>query len=244
MILHLAKEKVESRLKKENLFQKKILIKAKVLSAQEAIGNPERDDFPLLKGRERIVEANYEGHLGHAFTDMHGGFEGQISELFQMPLDNNYRRALLVGAINALSHYWGMVDDTVHCKDTQPEECARKCVEFIKQGYPNIKRITFVGYQPALVENFSKDFSLKILDLDAQNVGQKKYGVTVLDGEKDMKESISWAEIVLATGSTVVNGTIDRILSFAKPEKKVIFYGVTIAGVAKWIDLKRMCFLK
>ena len=159
-----------------------------------------------------------------------------------MPLNNNYRRALLVATINALSQYWGLVENTVHCKDSQPQKCAKQCVEFISQEYPKVKNITFVGFQPALVEEFSRCYSLKILDLDKDNIGQVKYSVPVLDGQKDVKDAIEWADTVLATGSTIVNGTIDDILHFSHPSDKVIFYGVTIAGVAKWLGLKRICF--
>ncbi len=242
MILASAKAKVESYLKEEDLFEENILVRAKVLSAQEAIGNPERDDFPLLKGREKIMEADFRGCLGHAFTDMYGGFEGRVAELFRMPLNNNYRRALLVATINALSKYGGFVHNTVHCKDQQPQECARQCVEYVQQDFPGIKNITFVGFQPALAEAFAQHYSLKILDLDTGNIGQVKYDVPILDGQKDMKDAVQWADIVLATGSTVVNGSIDEIVAAAGSSQKVVFYGVTIAGVAYWRGLQRVCF--
>jgi len=242
MILALAKNKVETRLKKEGLFEEAIKIKAKVLSAQEAIGNPERDDFPLLKGREKMIEANFKGYLGHAFTDMYGGFEGQIVELFNMPLNNNYRGALMVATINALSQYWGLVENTVHCKDDQPQKCADKCLDYFRQEYPQARKITLIGFQPALAEAFAQHYSLKILDLDKDNVGQEKHNVFILDGQKDMKEALEWADVTLATGSTVVNGTIDSILEVSGSSMKVVFYGVTIAGVAYWLGLKRICF--
>ena len=154
MILEKTKQKVVTRLKKEGLLSKKILLKAKVLSAQEAIGNPEEYDFPLLKGKEKIVEANYEGYRGHAFTDMYGGFEGTLEEVFGMPSSNNYRRALQVAAINALTNYWGMGDDTVHCKDDRPKQCAREYLRYFDAHYPNVERIAFIGYQPALIDTF------------------------------------------------------------------------------------------
>jgi len=242
MILEEAKEKVESRLKKEGLFESEITVKAKVLSPQEAIGNPERDDFPLLKGRERIMEANFKGHLGHAFTDMYGGFEGQLNELFDIPLNNNYRRALMVATINALSKYWGLVEDTVHCKDNQPQKCAKKCIEYFKQEFPEARKIALIGFQPALAEEVFQYYTLRILDLNKDNIGQIKFNVQVLDGQKDMKAAVKWADIVFATGSTSVNGTIDGILEAAGSAKRVVFYGVTIAGVAYWMGLQRICF--
>jgi len=242
MILATVKEKIESRLRKESLLDEEIIVKAKVLSAQEAIGNPERDDFPLLKGREKIMEANFKGQLGHAFTDMYGGFEGQIAELFGMPLNNNYRRALMVATINALSKYWGLVENTVHCKDNQPQKCAQQCAEYFKQELPEVRNMTLIGFQPALAEELSRYYSLKILDLNKDNIGQVKYNAQILDGQKDMKDAVIWADVVFATGSTIVNGTLDDIIEAAGNIKKVVLYGVTIAGVAHWMGLKRICF--
>ncbi|KUK31194.1 MAG: Uncharacterized protein XD63_1543 [Thermoanaerobacterales bacterium 50_218] len=49
---------------------------------------------------------------------------------------------------------------------------------------------------------------MRVLDLDPDNRGKTKYGVLIEDGEKDLDEVINWAEVLLVTGSTVVNGTI------------------------------------
>ena len=243
MILDLVKEKVVERLREENLLNDKVLLEAKVLSAVEAIGNPEEYDFPLLKGKEKIVEANFNDHLGHAFTDTYGGFSGSLEEVFAMDSSNNYRRALQVATINALSSYWGFVEDAIHCKDKQPKICAGQCVKFVQKNYPAVEKIALIGYQPALIDAFSKEYILKVLDLDKDNIGEKKFGQTVLDGRKCLKEAVEWSQLVLSTGTTVVNGTIDAILSAAK-DKEVIFYGVTISGTAKILGLNRICFSK
>lgn len=240
-ILESAKVKALARLWKEGLLGKEVCLRAKVLSPEEAIGNPERDDYPLLKGKERIIEADFEGRLGHAFTDMHGGFEGTIQDIFSFEASNNYRRALQVATINALVRYWGLAADTVHCKDKQMEVCARKSTAFIQENYPEARKITFIGYQPALLQEFSRQYEIKILDLNEKNIGQERFGTVVLDGEQDMKGTVLWADIVLATGSTIVNGTIDDIIAVASLESTV-FYGVTIAGAAYFLNLKRMCF--
>ncbi|MDP8266916.1 MAG: DUF364 domain-containing protein [Candidatus Aceula meridiana] len=216
---------------------------ARVLSAQEAIGNPEVYDFPLLKGKECIVEANFRGCLGHAFTDMYGGFEGMLREVFEMPGNNNYRRALQVAAINAVCRFLGEAKDTVHCRDEEPKECAKESVLWMKKEYPRVKKIAIVGFQPAFVDYFSKKYDLKVLDLDSDNIGKELYGQTILDGEKDFSEAIAWADLVLATGSTLVNGSIDKVLCLAK-SNPVVFYGVTIAGVSWLMNLRRLCFAK
>ena len=243
MILESAKEKVVKKLRKEGLLSNKVLLKAKVLSSVEAIGNPEEYDFPLLKGKEKIVEANFNDYLGHVFTDMYGGFYGSLEEVFAMDPSNNYRRALQVATINALCKYWGLAENTVHCKDKQPKVCADKCVKFIRKNYPAVERIAFIGYQPALVDAFSKKYILRVLDLDEDNIGKEKFGQIILDGNTDFPDAIQWAQLVLSTGTTVVNGTIDEILNIAGKEK-VIFYGVTISGIAAILGLNRICFSK
>jgi len=240
-VLEAAKDLVVARIKEGALQDRLILIKARVLSAREAIGNPETYDFPLLKGKEKMVEADYDGHVGHAYTDMAGDFQGTLGELFGMAITNNYRRALQAAAINALVSWWGLVDNTVHCKDGQPKACARRCRTFIEEKYPQITRIAFVGYQPALLDIFSKGYQLKVFDLDKDNIGQVKFGHVVLDPSRDLPEALSWAELVLATGSTLTNGTIDDVLRYAGGQK-VIFYGVTIAGTAALLGLSRVCF--
>ncbi|MDD3374338.1 MAG: DUF364 domain-containing protein [Candidatus Omnitrophica bacterium] len=243
MILSQTIKKIYKNLYDLKFLDQNIKICAKVLSPQEAIGNPEKYDFPLFKGKERIVEANFRGCLGHAFTDMHGGFEGSLKEILEMPSNNNYRRALQVATINALCRFLGETHNTVHCRDEEPQQCAEESVLLIKKEYPRVRKICFVGFQPAFVDAFSKQYDLKVLDLDQDNIGKVFFGQKILDGNKDLISSLDWADLVLATGSTVVNATIDSILE-AKDKKKVIFYGVTIAGVAAMMQLNRLCFAK
>ena len=243
MILESAKERVVERLREEKLLNSNVLLEAKVLSAVEAIGNPEEYDFPLLKGKEKIVEANFRDHLGHAFTDTYGGFYGSLEEVFAMDSSGNYRRALQVATINALCKYWGIVEDTVHCKDKQPKICAGQCVEFVKKNYPAVERIALIGYQPALIDAFSKKYMLKVLDLDKDNIGEERFGQVILDGSKGLNSALEWSQLVLSTGTTAVNGTIDEILNVAGKEK-VVFYGVTISGIAEILSLNRICFSK
>jgi len=50
---------------------------------------------------------------------------------------------------------------------------------------------------------------------------------------------LDWCDLALVTGTTVVNGTIKLILEIAKT--KIVFYGISIAGVARLFGLKRFC---
>jgi uncharacterized protein (DUF4213/DUF364 family) len=91
--------------------------------------------------------------------------------------------------------------------------------------------------QPAMVEALAAQFEIRVVDLDPDNLGQRRYGV-LIENAAHTKEILSWAEVILATGSTVVNGTLTPLLI----EKPIIFYGVTIAGVAFLKGYEQYCF--
>ena len=143
----------------KNFWKEKVVIKTRILEPQEAIGNPERTDFPLLKGKERIIQADFKGSNGQAFTDMYGNFEGTLDQIIDMNLNNNYRRAIFVSTINAVMRHLTLIEGTIHCKDDDPELCGEELVKYISTNYGNPK-IAFVGFQPALVEHCSKVLSL------------------------------------------------------------------------------------
>src|SRR6056297_4356593 len=95
------KRRVRPLLANNQLLEQKVRIKARPLSTEEAIGNPEANDFPLQKGRERLMQAEFNGALGQAYTDRFGDYEGTMSAILDMPLANNFRRATFVAADNA-----------------------------------------------------------------------------------------------------------------------------------------------
>ena len=53
---------------------------AKPLTPEEAIGKPGRRDFPILEGKERVIEATVLGARGQAFTDSASDFEGRLEQ--------------------------------------------------------------------------------------------------------------------------------------------------------------------
>ena len=223
----------------KNFYNEKIVIRARVLEPQEAIGNPERTDFPLLKGKERMMQADFKGSYGQAFTDMYGNYEGTLHQIMDMNLSNNYRRAIFISTINAVMRYLNLVEGTIHCKDDDPELCGEELIKYISKNY-GTPRIAFVGLQPALVEHCSKVFEVNVLDLDKNNIGKKKFGLTILDGEKEIDKTLKWCDLAVATGSTFVNGTAQKIIDQMK-EKQILFYGVTVAAIAKLLNMDRFC---
>ncbi|MDQ7784664.1 MAG: DUF364 domain-containing protein [Desulfomonilaceae bacterium] len=205
------------------------------LSPEEAIGKPDRTDFPILKGKEVMLEAVFRAARAHAFTDMPGNFQGSLQDIIDLDLRTNFERAVLIAAINAVMRDFGRVSNTVHCKDSEPRLCAQQLPAFVTKhlGKP---QIAFVGYQPAMIEELSQSFDLRVIDLDEDNIGANRFGL-VIEGPEKTEDVLSWGDVILATGSTCVNGTI---ISFVG-KKPVVFYGVTVAGPAMLFGYDRFC---
>lgn len=229
------KQKFLEMIDESNWGSEMIQVTATPLTPEEAIGNPENQDYPLLKGKERIMEAEFRGAIGHAFTDMYGNFSGTLVEVTTMALKNNFRRAIFVSSLNAVMRYLKKVDGTIHCKDQAPSRCGQELASHIRKhfGHP---RIAMVGFQPRMVEALSREFDIRVTDMDPDNIGQTKFGL-VIGGPQETPENVSWSDLCVVTGTTVINGTLTDFLI----EKPKIFYGVSIAGAASLLNLRRFC---
>jgi hypothetical protein len=87
-----------------------------------------------------------------------------------------------------------------------------------------------------MVEALAPLFPLRLLDLDPDNLGNTKFGVPV-EGPETASDAVAWAELLLVTGTTLVNDTIGDFLL----DKPVLFYGTTIAGAAHLMGWERFC---
>ena len=238
MIWERLKEFLDFLCKRGFSLDTEVTVKARPLKPEEAIGRPEQKDFPIIKGKEKMMEARVEGFVGHAFTDMFGDFQGHIRDVLELPLKNNFERAVFIATLNAISRkYFGHIG-TVHCRDKEPSLCAEKLLERLKE-FENIKKISLFGFQPRIAEKLSGNFQLRVVDLDQDNIGKEKFGVTV-EGPESSEDVISWGELILVTGTCFTNDTYEPFLEACR-EKRVIFYGVTGAGVAKILNLERFC---
>jgi hypothetical protein len=231
----IAKEYLKGIAQSHRVFEERISIKARALSSEEAIGNPEDKDYPLLKGKERMMQAEFKGFLGQAFTDMYGDYEGTLSEILSMDMKNNFRRAIFTATLNAVMMCFSNLKGTIHCKDQDPPRCSQELMKYIYDRFGKVK-IAMVGFQPRMAEVLSKHFELKVMDLDVDNIDQKKYGIKI-EGPNKAAENLKWADLALVTGTTFVNNTYEEF--FLK--KPVVFYGVTVAGLAVLAGLERFC---
>jgi uncharacterized protein (DUF4213/DUF364 family) len=210
-----------------------VRIWCKVLSAKEAIGTPEHDDYPLIKGKEVMVEAVFDGIRGHAFTDEFEHATYLVEDLVNLDLNSNKRRASFIAGLNAIFRCLGLCEKTIHCKDTEPQECARHLLERIAPG----TKVLLVGFQPRFLDVLAINGPLRVVDRNPENIGKVIHDVTV-EPPQMTNDAITWCDLIFASGSTVVNGTLPQFLNRGKP---VIFYGVTIAATAMILNIPRYC---
>ena len=228
--------KVYELCKSQNLLDQPVRVRARALSTEEAIGNPEGDDFPLQKGKEKLMQAEFLDSVGQAFTDRYGDFDGVLENVLQMNLGNNFQRAVFVATLNAVLHHMKQIEKTVHCHDRGPSECAAELVRYLKSTHGLVK-VAQIGFQPRMVESLAANFPLRVLDLDPDNIGTQKFQVTV-EGPENTEDAIDWADLLLVTGTTLVNGTIGEFLG----RKPMLFYGTTVAGAAHLMKWDRFCY--
>jgi hypothetical protein len=234
LFFHL-KNKAGAIFDRHGLMGARVRIKARALSAEEAIGHPEADDFPIQKGRERLMQATIGEVAGQAFSDRFGDYEETLEAILETPLTNNFRRAIFVASINAALRRLGLIQGTVHCRDQGPAQCAQALADHLQDRYGRVN-IGIIGFQPRMVETLGSRFPIRVLDMDADNIGKRKFGAMV-EPPNAAQAAMDWADLLLVTGTTLVNGTLTDFLG----PKPVLFYGTTIAGAAHLMGWQRFC---
>jgi hypothetical protein len=108
-----------------------------------------------------------------------------------------------------------------------------------------VQRFGLIGLQPAILNAMVEGFGsarIRVVDLNPDNIGQKRCDVTIWNGEKDLAKLVEWCQVGVATGSTVVNGSINDLQAkFSAAAKPLVFFGNTISGVASLLNLERIC---
>lgn len=227
------KQALKQEVDRHHLSGKKLEVRCKALSAVEAIGNPDHDDYPIIKGKEVMVEAVFEDAKGQAFTDAFENADLVVDDLLTMDVSTNSRRAMFISGLNAVFRHLGLCDKTVHCKDQEPLTCAGE----VAKNMGDVEKILLVGHQPRFLEALSKAYSVRAVDLDQGNIGKAFSGV-VIEPTENTGDALAWCDMIFATGSTIVNGSMD---TFILPDKPTLFYGVSIAAPAKILNLNTYC---
>lgn len=244
-IINQAKDKFQAIVAAHGFGNEPVEVTIGTLTARQAIGDPARKDFPLLEGREVMIEAKFKGSFGQAFTDKPHEFQGSLNDVLGLKLNTNDERAIFDATLNAVLAHLGMVTGVRHCHDEEPEKCAAEMAQHILTNFGKVK-VGMVGFQPAILENLVKVFgveNVRCTDLNPRNTGTQKYGTEVWDGRTDTERLVGWCDILLVTSSTIVNDTYDNIKKEAvAKDKRLIIFGVTGAGISALLGLERLCF--
>jgi hypothetical protein len=227
-------QRLRSMISRHSLENEEVSVFARPLSPEEAIGNPAHDDYPLLKGKERMMQAVFQDTYGQAYSDQTGNFSGSLSQIVGLTMDSNFHRALVVSTANAVLRKLGVISKSCHCRDEDPITCASRLFDSLLPYSP--RRIGMIGMQPRLLEALARDFEVRVCDRDPDKIGTVHAGVLVEDSDAH-KEIKGWADLLFATGTTLVNDTIDLYVG----EVPVVFFGVTISGAARALNLNHFC---
>ena len=244
-VLKEVKENLQAITASNHLGDAAVRVTIGTLSVKQAIGSPSRQDFPLLQGKEVMIEAQVLGSFGQAFTDTPNDFNGSLNDVLGLSLNTNDNRAIFIATLNAVVAHLNLVTKTRHCHDEEPEKCASQIAQHIMADSGKVK-VGLIGLQPAILENLVLTFgtdNVRCTDLNPKNIGSRKYGAEIWDGRTETEKIIKWCDLLLATSSTIVNNTFDEIREKAISQgKRLIIFGVTGAGVSAIVGLEILCF--
>jgi hypothetical protein len=205
-------------------------------------------DGGVRRGREQLIEAALASAppmTGQAWTDHPSDWTGTLGGVFSMPLRKAGQRAIVVATLNALAGRLGLVAHNLRCRHGRPLDCGRELVRQLRTRFEGAARALVVGYQPGVVEALVESLgtgNVRVLDHDAELVGRTLHGVRIENGGADFTADVRWCDLMLVTGSSVVNGTLDDLLRHSQDASKpLVFFGNTIAAVAAIADLERLC---
>ena len=85
----LLRDRFRDLLQEHHLAAETVTITAKGLTAEEAIGKPERKDYPILTGREVMLMAQFRSGRGQAFTDAPTQFSGSLQEILDGDVEHD-----------------------------------------------------------------------------------------------------------------------------------------------------------
>ena len=234
LILKRFLQEVKKIIAEKSLGNEMVSVSARPLTPEEAIGNPVHNDYPLLKGKERMMQAVFQDTKGHAFSDHTGNFTGSLAQVLNFSMDSNFHRALLVATANAVLRRMSIISKSCHCKDHDPVICASHLIDALSPFSP--RRVGMIGDQPRLLEAVAGNFEVRICDRDPEKIGTIQSGILIEDAEvyRDIKK---WADLLLVTGTTLINDTIDNFAG----DVPIVYYGITITGAAKLLNFNHFC---
>jgi uncharacterized protein (DUF4213/DUF364 family) len=237
----MAHEKINDRLKtklrqlatEKGWLDDRLEVLCAALSVEEAIGTPEEQDYPIQRGKETMLQADFRGCSGQAFSrEVCTPRRYTLREILALPLESDWQRAVLIASANAIFAAAGYIDRTIHCKNQEPKECAG-CLGEIFHG----EKVALFGHQPRFLEKLAELGEVRCIDIDPDLIGTVSGGI-LIEGPGQTDEVIEWADGLLVTGSATVNDTFGRFVDTGKPLQ---VFGTTGAAMAFVLGLNRFC---
>jgi hypothetical protein len=203
------------------------------------VGPARRDaEVPPRFGAEVTLIAEYEGVTGECSTSFPARFEGPLSEVLAFDIENDKQKwSVFIAVLNAVMNRWELCDDCVSCAEADRERCAEYIARRYQKNNGRVK-LLLAGYQPQILKALAGVFPLRVLDLDPEHIGKTYENVTVEHGTEAFSDAAWWADCILCTGSALSNGTI---VDYMNLPKDISYYGTTIAGCARILELRRLC---
>jgi len=229
--------------RRKGLAGARISVQVGVLSPEEAIGRPQRQDFPLLLGREVMVEARLGDARGQVFTSAPAEYSGPVGDIVALDISDPRNRTIFAATLNAVLRACGLIEGTVHCRNEEPELCAAELARRLMRD--GIAKVGLVGLQPAFLEALARSLGperVRVTDLNPRNIGTLRYGIKVWDGDKRNGELAQWADLLVITGSSIVSGTFAPLeAELRRLKRRFVLYGVSAAAVCKIFNIPRFC---
>lgn len=154
MIIEKAREKLREMVVFNGLSEERIDITCRALTSEEAIGNPMHDDYPIQKGKERMIEAEFMGKNGQAFTGSCSNYKLSVRDLLDMNLNSDARRAIFISSLNSILAYLEIIPEAIHCKNDDLVKCADSFSNFLCREGVSGKKILLVGLRPGCLKSW------------------------------------------------------------------------------------------
>lgn len=195
---------------------------------------------------EYRVCADFRGTKGEAYTETPAGFEGTLREAIALAPSEKGIDARCLAAINAVMNHLGLCAGEFPATFDERRLYTEALFLHMVENYGR-SNIILVGYDGYFVKKFvSEDIDFWTMDRDPDNISQDRFKHVIVNSGKYNREAcFAWGKLFIVTGSTLTNGTVVQYLDLINdPDRDILFYGVTIAGVATllglpWFPVKR-----
>lgn len=184
---------------------------------------------------EYRVTAQFKESYGEAYTETPEDFEGTLAEVLSIAPSDSGIDARLVAAVNAVMNHFGRCAGTFPTTFDERRLYTDALYNYVSENYGK-SNIILVGYDGYIVKKFvSEEVDFWTMDRDPDNISQDRFKHVIVNSALYNREAcFAWGKLFIVTGSTLTNGTIVQYLDKGVD---ILFYGITIGGTARLLDL-------